>query len=217
MKKRIYNLIILDESGSMESIKHAAVNSINESLQSIRHAQRKYEEQEHYVTFVTFNDEMKTLFECAPIALVNDISMRDYNPDCCTALYDAMGISINRLHKKVTPDDNVLVTVITDGYENSSREYRQRDIKSLVERLKSEGWVFAYIGANQDVLQVGESLAIRNTLSFEATSRGTEEMSRRMSSSRERLFSCMACEEYSADAANESFFDEDDFEEKSKK
>ena len=139
------------------------------------------------------------------------------NPDCCTALYDAMGISINRLHKKVTPEDNVLVTVITDGYENSSREYRQSDIKSLVERLKSEGWVFAYIGANQDVLQVGESLAIRNTLSFEATSRGTEEMSRRMSCSRERLFSCMACEEYSADAANESFFDEDDFEEKSKK
>lgn len=210
MRTRIFNLIILDESGSMEYIKRAAVDSINESLQSIRRAQRNYEEQEHFVTFVTFNDDMKTLFECTPIDMVNDIAMKDYNPSCCTALYDAMGSSLKRLRKRVSGQDKVLVTVVTDGYENSSREYRARDIKSLVEELKGEGWVFAYIGANQDAKQVGAGLAIENTLEFSATELGTKEMSRRVSRGRDRLFCFMADEDYSASEANSSFFDIED-------
>ena len=210
MKKRIFNLIILDESGSMASISKAAVDSINESLQSIRHAQRKFEEQEHFVTFVTFNDDTRILFDRAPIGLVNDVCMESYNPSCCTALYDAMGDSINRLRKYVTPEDNVLVTIITDGYENASREYRGADIKSLVESMKKEGWVFAYIGANQDVEAVGASLSIGNTLSFEATVTGTGKMSRRMSESRDRLFCSMACNDFCAESANESFFADDE-------
>lgn len=217
MRNKIFNLIILDESGSMESIKKAAVDSINESLQSIRHAQRRYEEQEHYVTFVTFNDYTRTMFECAPIDMINDIEMNDYHPRCCTALYDAMGSSISNLRKRVSMQDKVLVTIVTDGYENSSREYRRADIKSLVEKLKGEGWVFAYMGANQNAEEVGESLAIGNTLNFEATERGTVEMSRRMKEGRERVFLRMAREDFSSTEANKLFFNEEELEENRKK
>ena len=210
MKTKIYNLIILDESGSMESIKTAALNSINESLQSIRHAQKKYEEQEHYVTFVTFNDEVKTLFDCVSIDMINDLTPRDYNPDCCTALYDAMGMSLGKLRRTVAKDDKVLVTIVTDGYENASREYSAKAIKALVEELKRQGWVFAYMGANQDVEAVGASLAISNTLSFAATDEGTHEMSCKMKKGRSRLFDSIAYCCFEPEAANMSFFKEDD-------
>lgn len=209
MKTKIYNLIILDESGSMQSIKTAALNSVNESLQSIRHAQKKYEEQEHYVTFVTFNNDVKTLFDCVSIDMINDLTPRDYTPDCCTALYDAMGMSLGKLRRIVAKDDKVLVTIVTDGYENASREYSAKAIKALVEELKSKGWVFAYMGANQDVEAVGASLAISNTLSFAATDEGIRKMSKKMCVGRSRLFESIAfC--FDASAANESFFKEED-------
>lgn len=61
MKQRVSNLIILDESGSMGSIEQQAINGVNETMQTIRSAQKKHEEQEHYVTFVSFNsDGIKT-------------------------------------------------------------------------------------------------------------------------------------------------------------
>ena len=64
-----------------------------------------------------------------------------YQPDCCTALYDAMGKSLSALRKKVAADDKVLVTVVTDGCENASSEYSGKAIKVLVDELKQRGWV----------------------------------------------------------------------------
>ena len=48
MKTRIFNLIIIDESGSMQSIKKATIDNVNETIQTIRSAQKKHEEQEHF-------------------------------------------------------------------------------------------------------------------------------------------------------------------------
>ena len=65
MKTRIFNLLILDESGSMSSIEKQAVDSVNETLQSVRAAQEKYkEEQDHVVSFITFNSSgVKTVLD----------------------------------------------------------------------------------------------------------------------------------------------------------
>lgn len=66
MKTRIFNLIILDESGSMQSIKQGAINGMNETVKSINEAQKKHEEQERVVTLVTFNSSaVKTIYDCA--------------------------------------------------------------------------------------------------------------------------------------------------------
>ena len=116
MKTRIFNLIIIDESGSMQSIKTAAIDSVNETIQTIRSSQKKHEDQEHYVSLVTFNDDVKTVYECVPVDEIKELTAETYQPDCCTALYDAMGISLNALRKKVAEDDKVLVTVVTDGH-----------------------------------------------------------------------------------------------------
>ena len=210
MKTRIFNLIIIDESGSMQSIKKEAIDSVNETIQTIRSAQKKHEDQEHYVSLVTFNDDVKTVYECVPVDEVKELTTETYQPDCCTALYDAMGISLNALRKKVAEDDKVLVTVVTDGEENSSKEYSGKAIKALVDELKAKGWVFAYIGANQDVEAVAATISITNVMNFETTSAGTHIMTDRVNRSRERLYCCIAKPNFSADEANENFFDEDD-------
>ena len=209
MKTRIFNLIIIDESGSMQSIKKEAIDSVNETIQTIRSAQKKHEDQEHFVSLVTFNDDVKTIYECVPVDEVKELTAETYQPACCTALYDAMGISLNALRKKVAEDDKVLVTVVTDGYENASKEYSGKAIKALVDELKAKGWVFAYIGANQDVEAVAATISITNTLRFNATSAGVHGMAGIVSRSRERLYSCMAAPNFDAEEANENFFDEE--------
>lgn len=208
MKTRIFNLIVIDESGSMYSIKKEAIDGVNETIQTIRAAQRKHADQEHYVTLVTFNSNVKTVYECVPVEEVKELTGETYRPDCSTALYDAMGVSISALRPKVAQDDKVLVTIVTDGYENASKEYNGKAIKALVDEMKAKGWVFAYIGANQDVEAVASQISITNVINFHATALGTREMTGRVNRSREALYSRIAGPDFDADEANANFFDE---------
>lgn len=208
MKTRIFNLIIIDESGSMQSIKRAAIDSVNETIQTIRSAEQKHPEQEHYVSLVSFNDDVKTIYDCVEVEQVKEINDETYQPSCCTALYDAMGISLSKLRKRVAESDKVLVTVVTDGYENSSKEYSGKAIKTLVDELKAKGWVFAYIGANQDVEAVAATISITNVIQFESSAPGTQEMTERVNRGRNRLYEAIAADHFDSKSANESFFDE---------
>lgn len=205
MKTRIFNLLVLDESGSMSSIEKQAVDSVNETLQSVRAAQKKYEDQEHFVSFVTFNsDGIKTILDRVEAQRAEDITPAQFNPDSCTPLYDAIGISVNELKKSVAENDKVLVTIITDGYENASKEYNKASVKALTEKLGKEGWTFAYIGANQDAMAVSHDLGIKNAMNFQATVCGTVVMSQKLTTSRARWFDRIAENDACAD---EDFFE----------
>lgn len=209
MKTRIFNLIILDESGSMQSIKRATINGVNETVQTIRAAQKKHENQEHFVSLVTFNSEaVKNVYECSPVTEVRELTDDRYTPNCGTPLYDAMGSALNALRPKVAPDDKVLVTIVTDGEENSSREYDGNAIKSLVNELKGKGWVFVYIGANQNVEQVAATISVTNVMNFQATPKGTSAMMELVNTKRSSLFDRIAHNISSAEEENEHFFDD---------
>ena len=177
--KNIINLMILDASGSMESIYNQALSGVNETIQTIRMGKKEHPEFGQSLTLASFNSGKNYLnvkYSATPIDEVKEITKEDYIACGCTALYDAMGEMISELKRKVTPEDRVLVTVITDGYENASIHWNGPQIKSLVEELRHEGWTFTYIGANQDVEEVAGSMGIRNTLSFDTTDEGTKEM-----------------------------------------
>lgn len=206
MKKRVFNLIILDESGSMISIKKQAIDGVNETIQTIREAQKKYEDQEHYLTLVSFNSSsVRTIYDREDIVKAEEITDRQYQPSCGTPLYDAMGESLTKLKSYVADNNAVLVTIITDGYENASREYDGKAIKALVESLKKKGWVFAYIGANQDVESFATKISITNTLSFSASPEGTQAMFAREKSSKNRWFARLANNENLANMADDYF------------
>ncbi len=207
MKTKIFNLIIIDESGSMHCIKKEAIDSVNETMQTIRAAETENEDQEHFVTLVTFNDNVRTVYEKMPVADVEELNGETYQPRFSTALYDAMGRALSTLRLQVAANDRVLVTIVTDGYENASREYDGKAVKALVDELKAQGWVFAYIGANHDVKQSAATLSIRNAMIFQTTSEGTRQMSECVNRSRSDFFSRLSSQNFDAAAENEHFFD----------
>ena len=176
----IYNLIILDESGSMSSIYEQALGGANETIQTIRSAQASATDQKQFLTFVTFDSgasvSVRTIIDAMPIENVKDLTKDDYRPNGCTPLYDAMGKSLTALEQKVTEDDQVLVTIITDGMENSSHEYTGASVYEIVKRLRAKGWTFVYIGANQDAVEVARKMNIDNAMNFLATHEGTHRM-----------------------------------------
>lgn len=192
-KTQVFNVIILDRSGSMSAIREAAISGFNETLAGIRKAQEKFADtQEHYVSLVTFcSCRTDNVFDKVPVAEARPLAMADYEPCCCTPLYDAMGFTLTAIRKYVKGIDDavVVVTIITDGLENASREYTGQAIKSLVETLRGEGWTFTYMGANQDSMEVAMRLSIRNSRNFAYNEAGTRESMCKDTSTRMNFYS----------------------------
>ena len=189
MKTKVFNVIVLDKSGSMSSIARQAVDGVNETIGSIRSAQEKNPDQEHTVTLVAFcGCELKTIYDNTPVAEVKTLTDRDYRPCCMTPLYDAIGTTISRVHalKSQVPESLALVTIITDGYENASHEFTHAAIRALIESYKEQGWQFTYIGADHDVESVSFSLSIDHHLQFDKSAAGTQAMFAKERKSRDR-------------------------------
>lgn len=186
---KVYNLIILDESGSMESIKNATISGFNELVQTIQGLEKQYPEQKHYISLVTFNGlGIKTHLDKQPVSSLSQINEKTYQPNSMTPLYDAMGIHILKLRVDLAGMENVnvLVTILTDGEENASREFSGTQVKKIIEEQKSQGWTFTYIGANQDVEKVAASISITNIMKFNANEADVKAMFAREKASRSR-------------------------------
>lgn len=180
-KHKVYNLIILDESGSMQSIKKTIINGFNEVVQTIKSVALQYPEQEHGVTFISFNTSgFKKIHENSKIEMLNQIDEQFYQPTGGTPLYDAMGASffyLNSIIEKENPKNyNVLVTILTDGEENSSKEHSAQSIKAMIEDFKLKNWTFTYIGANHDVDLFASRISITNVMKFETSEEDIQRM-----------------------------------------
>ena len=196
MKTKVFNVIVLDKSGSMSSIARQAIDGVNETIGSIRSAQEKNPDQEHTVTLVAFcGCEMRSIYDNVPVAEVKPFTDKDYRPCCMTPLYDAIGTTISRVHAQKSKENASLaiVTIITDGYENASHEYSHAAIRALIESYKEQGWQFTYIGADHDVEHVSFSLSIDHHLQFDKTAAGTSAMFAKERKSRDRWLSKMSC------------------------
>lgn len=181
-KTQIYNLVILDKSGSMESIRKEAIDGYNETLGSIKATQLKFiDTQEHYVSLAAFCDcGVDMIYDMTPIKDADKLTKEKYDPCCCTPLFDAIGKTVKELKRKTAEIEGAafLVTIITDGYENSSKEWDAKSVSKLIESCKEEGWMFSFIGAGKDVVKVANTISITNTMVWENTSAGTEVMFR---------------------------------------
>lgn len=178
-KTYVYNLIILDQSGSMRFMSDAAVSGFNEILTTAQNAQKKFaDSQEHYISLVVFSGcQTSTIFDMMPVLKVEQFSKDQYHPQCSTPLYDTIGTTLPHLEANLpkNKDVSVVVTIITDGRENASCNYTSADIRKLIDRLKEDGWMISYLGTNQDAEAEGEKISISNSFSYDASARGLKD------------------------------------------
>ena len=207
--KRIFNLIIVDESGSMSIIRKQAFAGMNETLQTVRQMRKKFPDQEQRVTLITFDSEHTKLhYDNTPAAQTKDLGWKAYNPSAATPLYDAIGKGISKVNAQIEEGDNVLVTIITDGEENSSEEWTLKMVRTMIEKLKKQHWTFTLIGTDDlDVETMAHSFAIEEHLEFQRNEAGTRAMFARERRSRER-YNCCVSEDIAMPTG--SFFNEEE-------
>ena len=198
-KTQVYNLVILDKSGSMESIRKEAIDGYNETLGTIRAAQLKHmDTQTHYVSLAAFcGCGIDMIYDKTPIKDAEKLTREKYDPCCTTPLFDAIGSTIKQLRRYIKEawdgfDVAVLVTIITDGYENASKEWTGLAGKKLIDECKDDGWMFSFIGAGEDVVKVATTISVTNTVVWEKTSEGTREVFTNENEAQSRYYDKMA-------------------------
>ena len=179
-KTKVFNLVILDRSGSMGHLRRAAVEGFNELVDGIRHSQAAHSEtQEHNVTLVMFSgQDTDIVYNEVPVGNVHRLSEEDYRPYGMTPLLDAVGMALCRIEEHVSKVDDaaVVVTIITDGLENASREYTFDGIRRFIGYLSEKGWAFTLFGANQDSRRTAQAMGIRNARNFAYDEQGISEV-----------------------------------------
>ena len=176
--KKVYNLIIVDESGSMSIIRNEALAGLNETIETCQKMQEMHPEMEQRITLISFESgHFKVHMDNEPAMKARKLTVEDYRPNAATPLYDAIGKGIAKLNAQTEAGENVLVTIITDGEENCSQEYNLKMVKTLIEKQKAQGWTFTLIGTdNLDVEGMAGALAIDNHLEFTEDAESTKVM-----------------------------------------
>lgn len=169
---------ILDRSGSMEPMRQAAVDGFNAFL-----SHQKEQPGVGTISLVQFSDRVTTTWEGLPLPEV-ELGWGDYTPAGGTALYDAVGSTVDSLGRKLAalPEPQrpgkVLIAILTDGEENASRRYGARDVLERV-RHQTEvyGWEFLFLGASASWMEQARTLGIatEDAANFAPSAEGLQE------------------------------------------
>lgn len=163
--------LLLDETGSMESIRDDTIGGFNAYVDSLR------DEKDGPVefTFVKFDsNRIEKVCVGSPIKDVARLTRDTYRPGAMTPLIDACVKTIKATEQVVeqrADKPKVIVVFQTDGDENASREYKLSDLQDLIKAKTAEGWLFVYLGAGIDAYQSGANFGISaaNTMSYAST------------------------------------------------
>jgi Mg-chelatase subunit ChlD len=210
-------VVILDRSGSMQSAK----SDHEGGLKSFVNDQKQIAGDVRF-TLVKFDTQnpCEIVYDGTPMSDVGEITL---DPRGGTPLLDAIGLAVshveNRLSKMNRRPDQVLVMIVTDGYDNASHEWTRDRIKSRIAELEKREWKFLYLGANVDAFAEASSMGISldSSLGYNANSsqaiRGTyHATSSKMSAARQHINEVKTCGGMLCDAdvkAAYSYTDED--------
>lgn len=171
-------VFLLDRSGSMSGLESDTIGGYNSMLDK-----QKKEPGEATVTTVLFDHSCELLHDRIAIQDVQPMTGKQYQVFGCTALLDAIGMTVQRIacvQKHTAPEkraDKVLFVIITDGMENASREYTYAKVQSMVAHEKEKyGWEFLFLGANIDAISTAARVGIGAdcAVNYHADSRGTQ-------------------------------------------
>lgn len=168
--KTTFISFLLDETGSMESIKDDTIGGFNEYVETL-----KKSDGDILFSLVTFNSsQTDRRYIAEPISKVERLDEKDYQPHAMTPLIDASVKIINATDeavKKRGDDANVVVVIQTDGQENVSVEYDRRDLALLVKEKEADGWEFVFLGAGLDAFHAaraaGMNISADRVMSYE--------------------------------------------------
>ena len=170
--------VILDRTGSMESIRDDTIGGFNSFLN-----EQKQQPSKATLTLVQFDsqDPYEVIHQVKTINEVSELTRETYVPRATTPLLDAMGRGINDLEKCLADMKEgdrpvkVVFVVITDGQENASREF-QRDqiLKMINEKEKQSGWQFVFLSADLDAINdaLNQGFQAAGAMSFDKTGPG---------------------------------------------
>ena len=159
-----YVTLILDETGSMQHCKGAAIAGVNEYLKTLRQMPTPVR-----FTLTLFNSgKMEVRHHNEPAAQVPELTEHTYQPAETTPLYDAIGRTMTTAGKEALPESKKLCVILTDGLENASREYTRDGVTRMIKEYEGQGWMFVYLGADHDAWAAGGDLGIAgdNTVQF---------------------------------------------------
>lgn len=179
MKVPVHVTLLLDESESMSSCKDATISGYNEYINSLK------QQENIKFTLTKFNsDGIKTVYLDKDINEIPMMGAEDFIPDSMTPLYDAIGQTITILDAKIKPlkehlqEVPVIFVIITDGEENTSKEYTRANIFNLIQGKTKEKWEFVYIGANQDMWKSSQDIGLptASAMAYDSSPIGTQTM-----------------------------------------
>jgi len=148
-------VIILDESGSMRDVASDMIGSLNGLIKEQSTIDRPCR-----FTLVKFNDKIKHAVSNKNMKLAKTLSAEDFQPSGSTALFDAIGDTIDRFRY----EKDVLMVIITDGHENVSSVYKKAEIQRLMDEKKDHrGWSYVYLGNDLSVAKQGNELGCRKS------------------------------------------------------
>ena len=174
--------IVLDRSGSMASIADDVVGGFNTFL-----GEQRKQDGGGRVTLVQFDgqDPFEVLINGESLDEVRDLDPARYIPRDNTPLYDAVGQMITKIDAEILeradagkPIEDQVVVIVTDGFENASREFTGKAISDLIETRRSRAWAFVFLGADEATFEEGERMGVSsaNTARWAATGEGTAAM-----------------------------------------
>lgn len=172
--------LIVDRSSSMASMGDKVVKGLNQFLRT-QHDGAAADETIS-ATLTTFDSTVEVVWEGKCVAgptrdLPPTVSAADVRPRGTTALVDAIGQTLSRVEREAPPGEAVIVVILTDGHENSSRKYRKPEVVATIERLQQQySWEFVFLAANQNAIETAGTFGIRaaTSLTFAATAQGQE-------------------------------------------
>jgi hypothetical protein len=179
--EKTHIICILDRSGSMSSIIDDSIGGFNTFLKE----QKKLPD-EATITVALFDDRYELLYNNIDIKEAEELTPNTWIPRGTTALYDAIGKTIadtKEYFAKHGKPSKVLVCIVTDGYENASKEYKLDDTKKIIGDCEKDDWNFIYLAANQDAFSVGRTFGVSagNTFTYTSDSTGVMSMSNKLS------------------------------------
>lgn len=153
---------IQDRSGSMASCWTETLNGFKTYVKDLVADQKKDNEVEYLFSLTTFDTQIETPYMGSAIDKVDVDILHKYSPRGSTALYDAVGKTLQAIDddKSIT-FDKAIVVIVTDGQENSSREWSKTALHAAIdERIKRGNWTFTYLGTQPETWDDASSLGM---------------------------------------------------------